>query len=91
MNVLSSEQQHLSDRFAHKAGPGEHGLSGIPQQTRVTGAPIIDGGLAYIDCRVVESYQGGDHTIFVGEVADAGRLDGQEPLIFYGGRYTRLA
>ena len=62
----------------------------MPHHTRATGAPIVDGSLAYLDCRVVGRYPGGDHTIFVGEVVDAGRLDVGDPLVFYEGRYLGL-
>src|SRR3989304_3870044 len=52
---------------------------GVPHHARATGAPIVDGSLAYLDCRIVGRYPGGDHTIFVGEVVDAGRVDGGGP------------
>lgn len=91
VNILSREQERLSSQFAVKEGEAAHGLDDVPHHARATGAPIIDGGLAYLDCRVFERYPGGDHTIFVGEVVDAGPLDGTDPLIFYRGRYLGLA
>jgi len=91
LSILGRHQGPLSQRFAVKEGGSAHGLEGVPHHVRATGAPIVDGSLAYLDCRVVGRYPGGDHTIFVGEVADAGRLDGGEPLVFYEGRYAGLS
>jgi len=91
LNILALAQQPLSDRFAVKEGADAHRLEGVPHHARATGAPIIDGSLAYLDCRVAERFPAGDHTIFLGEVADAGTLGGEAPLIFYQGRYLGLA
>ena len=87
LNILGRGQYGLSQHFAVKEGLAAHRLDGVPHHARATGAPIIDGSLAYVDCRIVGRYPGGDHTIFVGEVVDAGRLDGGDPLVFYEGRY----
>ncbi len=91
VNILSREQEQLSVAFAIKEGEAAHRLDDVPHHTRATGAPVIDGSLAYLDCRVVERYSGGDHTIFLGEVVDAGSLDDERPLIVYQGRYEELA
>ena len=91
LNILGRGQYAMSRHFAVKEGPAAHRLEGVPHHTRATGAPIIDGSIAYLDCRIVGRYPGGDHTIFVGEVVDAGRLDGGEPLVFYEGRYLGLS
>ena len=40
--------------------------------TAATGAPILDGTLAFIDARLVAEYPGGDHAIFVGQVVAMG-------------------
>jgi len=91
LSILSRDQGPLSRRFAVKEGAPAHGLEGVPHHSRATGAPVLDGCLAYLDCRIVGRYPGGDHTIFVGEVVDAGRLDGGEPLVFFEGRYFGLS
>jgi flavin reductase (DIM6/NTAB) family NADH-FMN oxidoreductase RutF len=46
--------------------------------SRVTGAPIVDGALAYVDCRVTHELDLGSHTLFAGEVVDAGSGQGGE-------------
>ena len=91
LSILGWDQEALSVHFAVKDPAGAHRLDDVPYNTGATGAPIIDGSVAYVDCRVVERFPGGDHTIFVGEVVDCGRLNDREPLIFFQGAYARLA
>ena len=47
-------------------------LNGFPFHDGVTGVPILDQAVAYVECRVRQSLDLGDHTLFVGEVVDAG-------------------
>jgi flavin reductase (DIM6/NTAB) family NADH-FMN oxidoreductase RutF len=91
VSILGRDQEHLSRVFAVKEGPGAHSLDDVPHHVRVTGAPIIDGSVAYLDCRVVDRHQAGDHTIFIGEVVDASPLADQPPLLFFEGEYRELA
>ena len=90
VNILSHEQEHLSRLFA---GPTEEKmgrLEALGYRAAVTGAPIIDGCLAYLDCRVVAAYPGGDHTIFIGQVEEAEIGEDSTPLLFFRGRYARI-
>jgi flavin reductase (DIM6/NTAB) family NADH-FMN oxidoreductase RutF len=91
VNVLSEEQEHLSRLFARKDPENPHRLDTVPHYYRVTGAPIIEGCLAYLDCRVVEAVPAGDHTIFLGQVEEAAVVNEARPLLFFRGRYCRLA
>lgn len=91
LNVLSREQERLSEHFSKKETEGAHRLDEFSHRAAATGAPILEGCLAYLDCRVTAQHPGGDHTIFVGEVVEAGSLRDGEPLLFYQGRYTKLA
>jgi flavin reductase (DIM6/NTAB) family NADH-FMN oxidoreductase RutF len=86
-NVLAEEQEHLSRLFADDSTDSEHNLTGLSCRRGVTGAPILKDCLAYVDCRVVATYPGGDHTIFVGMVEDVGVLREGQPLIFFRGGY----
>jgi flavin reductase (DIM6/NTAB) family NADH-FMN oxidoreductase RutF len=88
VNVLSAEQEALSRGCARPDTP-EAALSGVPYHTGVTGAPILEGALAYLDCRVAASMEFGTHTIFVGEAVDIAAADA-EPLLFYRGKYATL-
>ena len=92
VNVLSAEQESISRTFAMKDIEEERTMVGTPYHRGVTGAPIIDGCISYIDCRTWATYEGGDHTIFVGQVEDAAVLNPDSPpLLFFKGRYSRLA
>jgi flavin reductase (DIM6/NTAB) family NADH-FMN oxidoreductase RutF len=51
---------------------------------------VIDGVAAFVDCRLVSSYEEGDHLIFIGEVLAVGVEADLEPLIFHGGGYRLL-
>jgi flavin reductase (DIM6/NTAB) family NADH-FMN oxidoreductase RutF len=87
LNVLAEEQEHLSRLYADANTDSGHGLAGLSYRRGVTGAPILTDCLAYVDCRVVAAYPGGDHTIFVGAVEDAAVLREDRPLIFFRGAY----
>jgi flavin reductase (DIM6/NTAB) family NADH-FMN oxidoreductase RutF len=51
-----------------------------------SGTPVLQNALANLDCSVVNAYDGGDHTIFVGEVREVIVAEGA-PLLYFRGRY----
>ena len=87
LNILSADQEEISNRFA-SSGPKD--FSDLETTTAETGAPILTGSLGWVDCKLVEILAGGDHDIFIGEIVAGGDQD-VEPLLFYSGRYGRLA
>jgi flavin reductase (DIM6/NTAB) family NADH-FMN oxidoreductase RutF len=88
-NILTSAQRALSDRFASKKD--EHlRFEGLAWRRGATGAPILPGVLAALDCRVVAAHDAGDHVIYVGRV-EAIELAGGEPLLYHDGDYRALA
>jgi flavin reductase (DIM6/NTAB) family NADH-FMN oxidoreductase RutF len=88
INMLAADAEMVARRFAGKDGTGKFG--GVPYHREASGAPVLDDALAWIDCRVHAEHDGGDHTIFVGEVVAAGSREG-EPLVYHARRYRRLA
>ncbi len=88
VNVLAEDQDAVSSRFA---GREADKFAGISWDTRVTGSPVIQGCLAWIDCTIEAVHEAGDHWIVVGRVADLGveRPNGR-PLIFFKGGYGAL-
>ena len=58
---------------------------------RHTGAPVLDHTQAWLECRLSAVHEGGDHTIFVGSVLGAGRSSDEDPLLYAGGAFRRLA
>jgi flavin reductase (DIM6/NTAB) family NADH-FMN oxidoreductase RutF len=87
LSILAEGQEELSTRFA-RSGPKE--LGDLRVKRSATGAAILADALAWVDCRLHDTLEGGDHTIFVGEIV-AGDLRDGRPLLFYRGRYGRLA
>jgi len=90
VNILSEKQEHVSRLFAGPTEEKTGRLEGMGYRTAVTGAPIIEGCLAYLDCRIVAAYPGGDHTIFIGQVEEAEISGDGPPLIFFRGRYATV-
>jgi flavin reductase (DIM6/NTAB) family NADH-FMN oxidoreductase RutF len=87
VNFLAQDQESVSRRFASRDGDR---FEGIGYREGQTGAPLIEGALAFIECRVVHSYPGGDHTIFVGQVETSEVNDGK-PLLYFRGGYSSIA
>ncbi|MGQ0561709.1 MAG: flavin reductase family protein [Gemmatimonadota bacterium] len=87
VNVLSSDQERVARRFANWEVDTK--FEGLGFRIEATGAPILDDALAWVDCRIWAEYEGGDHTIFIGEVV-AGDAREDAPLLFYRGGYGRL-
>ena len=85
VSVLEARQTGLSDRFAGRVADD------LPEATfeLVHETPLVEGALAHLVARVVRSYWGGDHSLFLGQVEFARYGEGR-PLLFHGGRYERL-
>ena len=88
ISVLHADDEARARRFASYAA-GEK-FDGVAFTAEVTGAPILDDALAWVDCRLWATYDGGDHTIFVGEVVAGDAVDGP-PLLYFRGGYGRPA
>ena len=86
VNILGEHQEELSRRFAVSGGDK---FVDLACRSGGTGAPILEGALAHIECRVVAAHDAGDHTIDVGEVESADAGEGR-PLLFFRGRYHQL-
>ncbi|MCL6645934.1 MAG: flavin reductase family protein [Dehalococcoidia bacterium] len=91
VNILAADQERVSRLFAQKMDPEVRSLRGERFHLAASGSPVLSEALAYLDCRVTSAYEGGDHTIFVGEVVDGATLRDAPPLIFYRGGYRALA
>jgi flavin reductase (DIM6/NTAB) family NADH-FMN oxidoreductase RutF len=91
VNVLSEEQEELSRLFATKAEPEAGSLRGAPFHLSVSGLPLLDGCLAYLECEVADRCVGGDHTIFIGSVVDGEVVSEEPPLLYFRGGYRRIA
>jgi flavin reductase (DIM6/NTAB) family NADH-FMN oxidoreductase RutF len=87
INILNSESERLARRFA--AWEVDRKFDGLAYHAEQTGSPVLDDALGWVDCRVHAEYDGGDHTIFVGEVLAGDAVEGS-PLLYYRGGYGRF-
>lgn len=99
LNVLGKGQQAMAFTFFKPAAREGQSISGEPFRWGATGAPILERTPAFVECRLVDSVERGDHSVFVGEVVEAGlpkpvegRADDATlwlkelgPNVFYGG------
>jgi|SRR5215218_3842240 len=86
VNILSSEQQELSDRFASQL---PERFDGVDMALNIDGIPVLANCLANLECRVKLTADGGDHSIFVGEVETASVYEG-DPLIYFRSDYRTI-
>jgi flavin reductase len=96
VTVLSQEQVELAELFAGRLDlPGDR-MDGLATFDLLTGAPLIAGGVAFVDCRVVYQYPMPLSTLFIGEVVSAQvappAADGLDlaPLVYFNRSFTRL-
>ena len=90
VNILGAHQEPISRYFSWKDRPrGAAAFHEIPHDTAVTGCPVLEGVAAYLDCRLVDAHDAGDHVVFIGEVMALGVDLDVEPLVFHGGAYCK--
>ncbi len=79
VNILSQDQEALCRNFAISGGDKFDGVAWTPG---LTGAPVLKGSLAVIECTLGAIYEGGDHELVTGHVV-AMEVGTGMPLIFY--------
>jgi flavin reductase len=91
-SVLSASQRQVAAWFATRGRPGVDQFDGqTAQPGACTGAPVLDAALAWFECRTWATYEGGDHTIVVGEVLDLGCGDDASALLYFRSEYGATA
>ena len=91
VSMLSARQEHVARYFADHSrprGPAEFAAVDWSPAPR-TGAPVLRGALAWLDCSLTAAYDGGDHAIFLGSVLASGAEPAQDVLLFFGGEFHR--
>lgn len=86
ISVLDEAGAALSARFASR---DPEPLEPSEFEIARTGAPLLKGRLAGLDCRIVARHKAGDHVILVGEVVAFDSRDG-DPLVYYASAYTKI-
>ncbi len=85
LNILSASQKSVCDVFART---GIDKFAELDWRPGVTGSPVLDGVLAYVDCDLEVEHDAGDHTIAVGRVREIRVIDEtRSPLLFFRGGY----
>jgi len=87
LSILRHDQERIARRFA--ATDSAQKFQGVAYREERTGAPVLEDALAWLDCRLWAAYEGGDHTIFVGEILAGDAADGV-PLAYYRSGFARL-
>ena len=87
VNILAEDQEDLCRVFATRSADKFRGVGWRPAES---GAPMLTGALAWIDCSVEAEHPAGDHLIVVGGVRELGVAHEGRPLVFYRGGYGRF-
>ncbi len=87
VNFLADDQTSVSDLFAGRVRVKDR-FEKVRFHAGTTGSPIIEGARAAIECNVWRVYDGGDHSIVLGEVVKAGTMSSRRPLVYYVQQYT---
>jgi len=86
VNILSADQEQAARRFAIV---DIDRFEGVGYSRTQTGIAVLDDVVAVIECRRKSLYDGGDHTVIVGQVEGA-RAENSKPLLYYRGGYSQL-
>lgn len=84
LNVLAEDQRHLSEAFSR---PLEDRFAGVEYDLWDSGAPILKGCLANLECVLEAVHDGGDHAIIVGRVTKLEQAESGRPLLYFMGDY----
>ena len=86
VNFLAADQAELSNQMASRGVDKFAGVTWTPAP--VTGSPLIEGTLGYVDCQIHQVHEAGDHYVVVGRVLDLAVHDAEQPLLFFEGKYA---
>lgn len=86
VNILREDQQYLSDRFAAQISDK---FDGVKYRAGIENLPVLEDVLVNLECRLAGAYDGGDHTIYIGEIVVSTVNEGK-PLIYFHGEYKKI-
>ena len=90
ITILASNQGGLSDRFAGKIPEIVDRFEGVQTSRLLIDAPLLKGGIAYLNCRVVNSFPVGENTLFIAEVIAAKGEGEGDPLVYHNRVFWKL-
>lgn len=86
VNLLGDHQENVARSFSL---PGSKPFSELKYKIGQTGAPLLEGAIAWIECTIAQVHDAGDHDVVIGEVISCERRDGF-PLVYFDGAYRSL-
>jgi len=84
INICNSGQGKLAWDFANSNIDKNELIKSLPHTLTDSGTPLLDECLASMECKITEKHEGGDHTIFIGQIENGNFDDNSDPLIYYG-------
>lgn len=90
VNLLSKGQTELAYRFADASLSSEQRYADSVYWLTDNGIPVFEDNLGFLECMIYERFDGGDHTIFLGEVENGDVSENKRPLIFYSSQFYSL-
>lgn len=86
VNILREDQQSVSNHFASHL---EDKFANVEYDTGIENLPVLRNCLANLECRLHDSHESGDHTIFIGQIEKAS-VNEENPLIYWHGKYREI-
>jgi len=86
ISILSQEQHHLSNHFAGRPLPGMQ-----PEFMHRAGMPVIHNSIAVLVAKIIDLYECGDHTLFIGQIEFMELGRSTAPIVFFSSGYARIA
>lgn len=90
VNILGAHQKPLAERFAGRHHEYGDPFADVPWRVGSLGLPLLLDVQSFVECRLVETVDAGDHSIFLGQVVHLGIGPVAPPLLFFGGSYHAL-
>ncbi len=89
VSILASDQSEVARYFADKRRPiGRDQFDAVSWYPGAhSGAPLIGGALAHLECELEHRHDAGDHTIYVGRLVSLWRRPGDDALLFLNGQF----
>lgn len=91
LTILAADQTAISDLFAGRNPEIQDRFASLKTETLVTGSPLIVGGLSWMDCRILQTYDAGMNMLFISEVVAAQGTGSGEPLLYHNRDYWKLS
>ncbi len=93
VSIMSADQESLARYFSDKSRPlGPSQFDAVDWEPGpLTGAPLLTGALAWLECEVADVHVAGDHSLFFGRVLTTGHGADDQALLFYQGDFREVS